>query len=59
MYIYVKNINKNDNNILRTIYDAIDASYFGEVKRFPKYVFGRCNNHPNEPQNIQLKSRII
>ena len=31
-----KNIDNNDNNTCRTIYEAIYAPYFGEVKLFPK-----------------------
>ena len=34
--IYVKNIDKNDDNTWRTIYEAIDEPYFGEVETFPK-----------------------
>ena len=51
-YIDVKNIDKNDKNIWRTIYEAIYAPYFEEVKLFSKEFIDHCKNRPNEPQNI-------
>ena len=31
IYLYVQDINKNDKNTQRKIYDAIDEPHFGEV----------------------------
>ena len=47
MDIYVKNIYKNDKNTWRTIYEAIDEPYFGEVKLIPKLFPYHYKNHPN------------
>ena len=55
IYIYVKNIDRNDKNTWRTIYEAIDAPYFGDVNLFTKVFLDQCKNHPNEPQKIHLK----
>ena len=52
MDIYVKNIDKNDNNTWITIYKAIDEPYFGGVKLFTKSFLNHCQNHPNDPQKI-------
>ena len=53
--IYVKTIDKYDMNICRTMYEAIDVPYFGEVKVFPKSFFDHCKNDPIDPQNIPYK----
>ena len=50
MDIDVENINKNDKNRWRNIYEAIDAPYFGEVKLFPKEFLYPYKDHPNNPQ---------
>ena len=52
MDLDVANIDKNKNKSLRIIYNAIDVSYFGEVKLFPKWFINHYKKHPNEPQNI-------
>ena len=52
MDLYVANIDKNYKNTWRTIYEAIDAPYFVEVKLFPKSFINQYKNHPNEPQSI-------
>ena len=49
MDIDVKNIDKADKNTWRTIYEAIDESYFGEDKIFPGFFIDHCKNNPNEP----------
>ena len=36
MDIDVENIDKNDKNTCRTIYEAVDELYFGKVKLFTK-----------------------
>ena len=61
MDIYVKNIDKNDKNTWRTVYEAIDAPYFVEVKLFPKSFPDYCKNHPNCPQIIpnEIKKNIF
>ena len=35
-----------------TIYEAICAPYFGEVKLLIRSFINQCKKHPNEPQNI-------
>ena len=52
MGLYVANIDKNDNNIWMTIYEAIYEGYFFKVKLFPREFINICKNNPNEPQNI-------
>ena len=52
MDLDVKNIDKNDNNTWRTIYEAIYEPYFGEVKLFPRLFIIHCRKHPNKPQKI-------
>ena len=52
MNLYVKNIDKNDKNTYRTIYQAMFAPYFVEVNLFPTSFLYHCRNHINEPQNI-------
>ena len=47
MDIDVENINKNDKNRWRNIYEAIDAPYFGEVKLFPKEFLDPYKENPN------------
>ena len=59
MDIDVNNIDKNDKNKWRTIYKANDASYFGEVKLFPKEFFDQCKKKPDDPQKFHMKSRRI
>ena len=38
MDLYVADIDKNDKNTRRTIYEGIDKNYFGEVKQFQEQV---------------------
>ena len=57
MYLDVENIDKNDKNTWRNIYEEIDASYFGEVKLFTKSFLNQCKKYPNYPQTIQMVSR--
>ena len=60
MNIDVKIIDKNDNNTQRTIYEAIDAPYFREVKIFTQLFIYHCKKHPSEPQRIpnEIKKNI-
>ena len=51
MALDVANIDKNDNNTRRTIYEAIDEGYFVKFKLFPREFINLCKKHPNEPQN--------
>ena len=44
MDIDVKNIDKNNKNIWRTIYEAIGAPYFGEVKIYFKEFLAKCKS---------------
>ena len=50
--IDVRNIDKNDKNIWRSIYKPICVPYFVGVKLFPKSFLGNFKNHMNDPQNI-------
>ena len=59
VYLDVKNIDKNDKNTWTTIYAAIYAPYFGEVKLFPKEFLDQFKKDPNDPQKFHLKSRRI
>ena len=59
MYLYFENIDKNDNNTQRTIYESIDECYFGGVKLFPREFTNLCKNHQTEPKKFQLISRRI
>ena len=52
MDLDVKNVDKNNKNAWRTIYEAIYAHSFGQVKLFPKLFLDHYKNHPNDPQNI-------
>ena len=52
MDIDIKNINKNDKNTWRTIYEEICEPYFGEVKLFPKAFIEHCKKHLNGSRNI-------
>ena len=45
--IDVENINKNDKNRWRNIYEPIYAPYFGEVKLFPKEFLDPYKENPN------------
>ena len=60
MDIDVQNIDKNDKNTCRKIYEEIDEPYFGEVKLFPKDFIEHFKNNPNMPQNIpsEIKKKI-
>ena len=44
----VENIDTNDNNTLRTIYEAIDEGDFVNVKIFPIAFINLCKKHSNE-----------
>ena len=57
MDIYVKHIDKNDKNTLRTIYEAIDETYFGEVKIFTKAFPDNRKNTQTSHKIFHLKSR--
>ena len=54
MDLYITNIDKNDKNTWRTIYEAIDAPYFGEVGIFSIKLTNQYKIHPNETQKKQL-----
>ena len=43
--IYVKNIDKNGNNTLSTIYKAIDEPYFVWVELFTKSFLDNCKKN--------------
>ena len=48
----VANIDKNNKDKRRTIYEAIDGGYLGEFKLFPRAFINISKNLPNKPQNI-------
>ena len=50
--IDVENINKNDNNTWRNIYEAIDEGEFVNVELFPRAFINLCKNNTNDPQDI-------
>ena len=50
MHLYVANIDKNDKNTWRIIYEEIAERYFAEVKRSPRVFIYLCKNNPNDPQ---------
>ena len=52
MDLDVANIDKNDNNTWRTIYEAVDEGYFVKVKLFPRAFIKICKKHANEPQKV-------
>ena len=57
MDIDVENIDKNYKNTWRSIYEAIDAPCFLEVKLFPKAFLDKSKKHPNETQNIPSETK--
>ena len=48
----VSNIDRNDKNTYGTIYEAIDAPSFVQIKLFTRAFINICQKHPNEPLNI-------
>ena len=60
MDIDVKNIDKNDNNTWRNIYEAIGEPDFEEIKVFSKSFIEHCNKNKYDPQNFpsQIKKKI-
>ena len=52
MDLDVANIDKNDDNTWRTIYESIYEIYFVKIKLFPRAFINICKNYPNERQNI-------
>ena len=52
MQIDLKNIDKNDKNRWKTIYEAINETYFVEGKLFPKLFFDQCKKHPYDQHKM-------
>ena len=59
MDLDVTNIDKNDKNTWRKIYEAIGEPYFGGVKLIPRAFLNLCKNHPNEPQKNPADIKIF
>ena len=60
MDFYVQNIDNNDKNTWRKIYETVYEPYFVEVVLFSKKFLSHCKNNPNMPQNIpyEIKKNI-
>ena len=52
MDIDVENVDKNDKNTWRNIYDAIYAPYHVEIKPSLETILDQCKKYPNKPKNI-------
>ena len=52
MDFYVQNIDNNDKNTWRKIYETVYEPYFVEVVLFSKKFLSHSKNNPNMPQNI-------
>ena len=57
MDIDVENIDKNDQNIWRTIYKVIDAPYFRRVKLLTKSFLHHCEKHTDKLQKFPTETK--
>ena len=57
MDMNVENIDINDNNTWRIIYEAIDELFFEEVRMFPKEFQEHCKKEPKHVTEYSIRKR--